>query len=408
MTTTNARLAEARARSDQNLLREVIDALAPIERLAGTDGERQAAELIAERLRAAGGDAVVDDQVFDDGYAGMIGGLAAIAAAAGVIGNHRRARRLGALIGGAAAALIADDISNGLRPWRKATMESKPTWNVVAQTGDRGADRTLVVMAHHDAARTGQIFDDTAQRLLGEHLPGVIERIDTSLPLWWPLLAGPLAVSAGHATGRRRLAALGTVASAIGAAVMADIQRSPVVPGANDNLSAVAVLVAVAEALRERPVEGVRVILASCGAEEVLQGGVYAFCARHLAPLDRERTWVLNIDTVGSPGLVLLEGEGPIVMEDFFDKTWRDLIADVADRERIPIRRGMRARTSTDSVVPSRMGIPTACLVSIDRYKGLSNYHQPSDVPENLSYPTVACAADLAGAMARELQLEGQ
>ena len=123
-------------------------------------------------------------------------------------------------------------------------------------------------------------------------------------------------------------------------------------------------------------------LLASCGAEEVLQGGVYAFCERHLAPLDRERTWMLNIDTVGSPGLVLLEGEGPIVMEDFFDRTWRDLIAGVAERERIPMRRGMRARTSTDSVVPSRMGIPTACLVSVNRHKGLSNYHQPSDMPE--------------------------
>ena len=51
------------------------------------------------------------------------------------------------------------------------------------------------------------------------------------------------------------------------------------VPGANDNLSAVAVLVAVAEALREEPVDGLRVVLASCGAEEVLQGGIHGFAA---------------------------------------------------------------------------------------------------------------------------------
>ena len=403
MTTTNARLAETRARTDQELLREVVEALAPLERLAGSDGERRAAEWIAERLAAAAASASVEEETFDDGYAGMIGRLAAIAAASGLVALSGRGRRLAAATATASAALIADDISNGLRPWRKATMESRPTWNAVAEAGDRDAGRTLVVMAHHDAARTGRIFDDTFQRLLGEHLPGVIERIDTSLPLWWPLLAGPASIAVGAATGRRKLTAFGTFASALGAAVMADIERSPVVPGANDNLSAVAVLVALAEALRERPVQGLRVILASCGAEEVLQGGVYAFCERHLEPLDRERTWVLNVDTVGSPGLVLLEGEGPVVMEDFFDRTWRDLIAAVADRERIPIRRGMRARTSTDSVVPSRMGIPTACLVSVNRYKALSNYHQPSDVPENVSYPTVACAADLAEAVAREL-----
>ena len=403
MTTTNARLAETRARTDQGVLREVIEALAPLERLAGSEDERRAAEWIAERLGAAGAEATVDEETFEDGYAGMIGSLAAIAAGSGLLAMSGRGRRLSSLVSGAATALIADDISNGFRPWRKAMMPRRPTWNVVAEAGDPEAERTLVVMAHHDAARTGAIFDETAQRLLGERLPGVIERIDTSLPLWWPLLAGPASIAAGNATGRHRLAAFGTIASAIGAAVMADIQRSPVVPGANDNLTAVAVLVALAEALAREPVKGVRVILASCGAEEVLQGGVYAFCERHLEPLDRERTWMLNVDTVGSPGLVLLEGEGPVVMEDFFDRTWRDLIAHVADRERIPMRRGMRARTSTDSVIPSRMGIPTACLVSVDRFKSLSNYHQPSDLPENVSYPTVACAADLAEAMAREL-----
>ena len=50
------------------------------------------------------------------------------------------------------------------------------------------------------------------------------------------------------------------------------------------------------------------------------------------------------------------------------------------------MRRGMRASTSTDSVIPSRMGIPTACFTSLNRHKGLSNYHSPTDVPENLSY----------------------
>ncbi len=40
-------------------------------------------------------------------------------------------------------------------------------------------------MAHHDAARTGVAFDQTAQRKLTDWFPGVIERIDTSVPQWW-------------------------------------------------------------------------------------------------------------------------------------------------------------------------------------------------------------------------------
>jgi Iap family predicted aminopeptidase len=49
------------------------------------------------------------------------------------------------------------------------------------------------------------------------------------------------------------------------------------------------------------------------------------------------------------------------------------------------------------------MGIPTVCFASLNRHKGLSNYHAPTDVPENLRYPTIACAADLAEAVTRRL-----
>ena len=87
----------------------------------------------------------------------------------------------------------------------------------------------------------------------------------------------------------------------------------------------------------------------------------------------------------------MLEGEGAFVMEDYFDRGLRDLCVRVAPSEGIPMRRGMRATTSTDSVIPSRMGIPTLCLTSLNRHKALANYHSMADMPENLSWNTVAC-----------------
>ena len=71
-------------------------------------------------------------------------------------------------------------------------------------------------------------------------------------------------------------------------------------------------------------------LLVSCGAEEVIQGGIYGFARRHFPALDRERTWFLNLETVGSPKLILLEGEGPVVMEDYHDRSFRDLVARAA------------------------------------------------------------------------------
>ena len=384
-------------------LREVVEALAPLERRAGSPAEQQAARWIAARLADAGCVVAVDEEQFLDGYARLSAGLAAAGAVAGVAGLARRLRKPAALAAAAVVGAIADDISNGPRIARRATTRPRTTWNVVGSCGDPNAERTLVMLAHHDAAPTGRIFDERVQVWLGERFPGILERIDTSVPLWWPALGAPAAVALGAALDKRGLVLAGVAACLIESAIFADVARSPIVPGANDNLSAVAVLVALAERLRSDPVDGLKVLLVSCGAEEVLQGGIYGFAARHFPALDRERTWFLSLEAVGSPELVMVEGEGPVVMEDYHDRSFRDLVARAADRADAPLRRGMRARNSSDAVIPSRAGYPIAMLASMDHNKALCNYHQMTDTPENLDYTTVCQALVVAEATAREL-----
>jgi Iap family predicted aminopeptidase len=81
----------------------------------------------------------------------------------------------------------------------------------------------------------------------------------------------------------------------------------------------------------------------------------------------------------------------------------RDLVADAAGAAGVPLRRGLRSRNSTDSAVPSRAGYPVATLISINAWKALSNYHWPSDTPENVDYDTLAAAVDVAEATIRAL-----
>lgn len=360
-------------------LHEVIETLAPLVRRAGSEDEARAAEWLAERMAPAR----IEVEEFRDGYARTIALLAAAMAVA--------PRRSVALL---ATALLIDDVENGPQLARRLLAPRKQTQNVVAEIGS--GQHTLVVLAHHDAAPTGAIFDQALHRAIAARFPDFVERTDTAFPLWWPALAGPLAILAG----RRRL---GAAISALGVAIFADVARNRIVPGANDNLTGCAVLVALAERLRARPVPGLRVLLVSCGAEEVLQGGVRPFLRRHRRSLDPERTWFLNLDTVGSPHLLLVEGEGPFRMEDYTDPSFRELVAKTAEREGIPLRRGMRARASTDSVIPSRAGYPTATLCSIDRVKAIPNYHLMTDTPENVDHETVRHALDLTEAVARSL-----
>ncbi|GAC1434859.1 MAG: hypothetical protein NVSMB51_03090 [Solirubrobacteraceae bacterium] len=259
------------------------------------------------------------------------------------------------------------------------------------------------MLAHHDAAPSGAIFDPAAQRWAAERFPGIIERIDTSLPVWAPVVGGPLLVAAGALGRSRAMTFAGALLAAGSTAAFADIARSPIVPGANDNLTAVAALLELARGLAAEPVDGLRVLLVSCGSEESLQGGMREFARRHFKDLPRERTWFLNLESIGSPRLVMLEGEGPLVMEDYSVREFRDLVARCADRAEITLRRGMRSRASTDAVIASRAGYPTATLCSMDRYKALSNYHRMSDTPENVDYETVVAAVRVSRAVIEAL-----
>ena len=84
-------------------LREVIGALAPLERRAGSPGEQQAAQWLCDRLRAAGCPAEVEPEAFLDGYARVISPLAGASVVAGGLALiSRRARRAA----GVAAAAV--------------------------------------------------------------------------------------------------------------------------------------------------------------------------------------------------------------------------------------------------------------------------------------------------------------
>ena len=264
------------------------------------------------------------------------------------------------------------------------------------------------MLAHHDAPQTGLLFDQTLQRRLYELAPQVIERMKTPPPQWWIGLAGPLSTVAAAVGGRRGFARAGLVIGAIGVAIVADVWRSETVPGANDNLSGVAALVALAELLRERPVPGLRVLLVSCGAEETLQDGVRGFLASHRGELDAGSHLVREPRDGGLAAPDMLEAEGPIWMEPHTGPWLRDLLAARAERLGIALQRGFRARASTDSVIPSRAGYPIATLVSMTDWRSPANYHLPSDIPANLDYDTVADATRLVYGVAQALAGEGR
>jgi peptidase M28-like protein len=398
------------------LLSEVVERLAGLDRTPCSPGEREAAEWLAQRLR---GLADVDVALEHEPSWGTFPPTATGLGLTGVLGAALALLRrplVGTLLAAASIAGIVDEAQNGPRVLRRAVRTRRGTVNVLARisgtrehgrraaaAGAPGATPTLVVLAHHDAPQTGIVFDQTIQRRLHALAPELIEGIRTSPPQWWIGLAGPLCTIAGSLGGRPRLVRAGLLIGALGSALAADVWRSETVPGANDNLSGVAALVALGELLTRRPLHGLDVLLVSCGAEETLQDGVRAFLARHRHELPVGTTWFVNLDTIGSRHLIQLEAEGPVWMEEYEGPWLRDLLGAGAERLGVRVRRGYRARASTDSVIPSRAGYPIATLASVCDWGPPANYHLPSDIPANLEYASVADATLLVSSLAREL-----
>ena len=85
----------------------------------------------------------------------------------------------------------------------------------------RDAERTVVLIAHHDAAHSGLVFHPALPEL-ADRL-GLIERTDTSPPLMAPVLGGPVLAALGAADRPPPLAKLGLFLGLGSVAAMADI-----------------------------------------------------------------------------------------------------------------------------------------------------------------------------------------
>ena len=388
---------------DRSWLRRRLASLAAIERPSASPGEREAAEWLVASLADEGTEARIEAEGAHGTYwwpLGIGAGAGAFAGLAALRGG-RAGRLAGASIGVLAAAAIANDFPPRRRCLR-GLLRQRETCNVVCELGPADAKRTIVVVAHHDAAHAGLLFHPAVPAYLSRRFSKQWERAETSPAMMWPVVAGPLAVGLGSLLGRRALVRLGTVLSAGAVPVFADIGLRRVVPGANDNGTAVVTLVALARALAQRPTETTRVLLVSTGSEESFSEGMKAFGERHFPRLPRQSTFFLCLDTLGSPHLNVLRGEGFLRMYEY-PADALDLIDGVAQELDIWLYPNLRLRNGTDGLESLAAGYPTVSLCSCTDYKVPANYHWPTDTAENVDYDTLADAIRLSEAVIRRL-----
>lgn len=409
-------------------VRGMLEELERIERPSASEGERQAAEWLVAQFAELGFKARIEAEPAHGTYWWPIGIGTALGVAAGLLGQaagygragtagdersgstHGRwrsgVRRLSATALGALGAYgIASDFPPNRRFFRRF-LPRRTTYNVVCEIGPQAAEaeRTVVIVAHHDAAHGGLVFHPALPRF-ADRL-GLIERTDTSPMMMAPVIGGPIMAALGAATGSRKLSRVGLAFSLGSTAAMADIGRRRSVPGANDNGTAVVTLPALAQALDRTPTERTRVILLSVGSEESFSEGIKAFGERHFASLPQDSTFFCCLDTVGSPHLCVLRGEGFLRMHEYPSEALA-LIDGLAEEMGIYLYPNLRLHNGTDGLEPLAAGYPTVTICSCTELKQPANYHTFDDIAENVDYDTLASAIRLTEALIRRLDHSG-
>lgn len=371
-------------------LRADVERLAAMARNSAGDGERTSALWIAQRLREAGVPEVRTEAFrYTPTYTYAYGLHAATIGLGAALGG-----RAGRALALAALGSLELDVS-GRAQWLRRLLPAAEGRNVIGRLPAPGARRaTLVVVAHHDAARTGFVWHPALGRA------GAARRVRRQAmdPVGWPYAVAALAAASGTRVGR----GVGGALSAAAVAAMADVHRSPTVPGANDNASGVAVLLALAGRLAADPPDGLEVILLAPGCEEAGMGGMASFLARHGGRLDRASTFVLGLDTLGAGEPIVARAEG-VLLAHRYDPADNDLVDAAARRAGLQPPQRWRVGAYTDPILARFAGLRTVSMLSIGPDGRYGDYHWPTDTPDRVDYRSVERCLALAEATARGL-----
>lgn len=335
----------------KGILESDVAALAAMPRGSVRD-EAATADWLVSRLRDEG----IEGQV--EGYRGRRTYAWAYAALA-LFGLSRRLPvRLAAL-----AALELD--ASGRVPLPIGMGEGA---NVVCRLPSSGERvRTVVLLAHHDTQRTGWIWDPR----LHEH--GAERRLSKrSIPAYLTPAGAILAL------GLRPLALLF-------AGLSVQQALSPHAPGANDNATGVAAVLALLARHAADPVPGTEVVGALVGSEESGMLGARAFLERHA--FDRETTLVVCLDTLGCGRPIVLSGENTLLPQRYAE---RDLALVPDEVERWSIGGW------TDALQAKLRGLRTVSILSIGPKGLFTHYHHPSDLPEHVDLASVRACIEVA------------
>jgi hypothetical protein len=367
--------------------REEIEALTAFEgRAPGTDAERRAAEHIASRLRALGREAELEPTVIWPNAAATH----ALHAFVAVVGSA--ASTFSPPVGAALVLISAisayGDLTGRFFLFRRVTT-SRASQNVVSvEEGQKPG--VIVLLAHHDAARTGGVFRPRAverRARLGARIGRPFGLLEVVFYAQLLLLGCCLVRLLTDATLLGAIQLLPTAVLIVAVPLALDVSFGVVVAGANDNASGVATVLRLLERFGGR-LEHFDLWGVFAGGEEAQALGMGAWLRRHRRDLDPRRTLFIDLDKVGAGTVRFARREG-LVFPVRYDPALLGLCEAIAAADQTAEEprfeaHGYVARTAGDAASAQAKGLRAVSLSCLNELDYSPRYHAPGDTVERI------------------------
>ncbi len=346
-----------------------------------TEGERKAGEYVSGVLTGLGVKDV-STQTFK-GIATM-GLPASIAAVLGVLSFPLGwwGGSLGPWLAGAVLLLSAYTIRNLLStipPFFQALVAVHDSQNVIAKIPAKGAARKRIFLVGH--------LDANKQRFnFPTPIPALLKPVETAsivlialagLSFWAQALLG------WNLFWFQGICLVILLVVLVG--LWAD-EFQPTVEGANDNASAVVVLLDIAHALQSQPLENAEVTLLFTGCEEVGHHGLQAYLDTQRPPV--ENSYWIDLELVGTGNLCYATKHGVSYFTEYTPGAEILSLAEQTARENPDLQVTGRSMLILEEVATLRRYRHNAlCLMGYNEQGYLPNWHRVTDTMEHIEPP---------------------
>jgi len=372
--------------------RQEIERLCSFERRApGTNAERRAAEFLRRRLEELGREASLEPISTFPNYplTFLLHALVAIAGSVIAVSDP--------LIGTVALAVVTASAAAellGRFPLARRLTGMRASQNVVSREHG-GKPGTLVLVAHYDSARAASMLGGRAARRRARAGRLLRRPIGAFEPFFWSIVVvlacAALRLGGIEGTALTIVQFIPTVVLIVSVPLLVDAMLAPVVPGANDNASGVAAVLALAGRYGGR-LEHLDVWVLLTGAGEGMLSGAREFLRAHRGELDPVSTAFVCIEAVGSGSVRYSTKEGELL-------GYRYHPALLECCEQLAPEHGASAiatRTPSDAHVARTRGFPAISVSCADDLGLARGRHQVDDTPDRIDDAALERALEFA------------